>query len=66
MRAWMINSRLYIAGAILGGIAGYFYWQYVGCSSGSCAITSKPFNSVLYFAFMGAVFLGLFQKKKKT
>lgn len=52
-------------GAFLGAIAGYFYWQQVGCSSGTCMITSKPVNSTVYGAMMGALLLSMFKKEDK-
>lgn len=60
----MLDYKLYIIGAAVGGIAGYLYWKYVGCVTGTCAITSKPINSTLYFAFFGAVLLSFFKKEK--
>lgn len=51
-------------GAIVGAIGGYLYWKWVGCSSGTCAITSKPLNSSIYFAIIGALLFSLFQKKR--
>ncbi len=54
-----------MAGAVVGAIAGYFYWQQVGCSTGSCAITSKPLNSTLYGGVLGALVFGLFKKQNK-
>lgn len=62
MKKWVKNNRLYIIGAALGAVAGYVYWQQVGCASGTCAITSKPLNSTLYGALMGALLLGMFKK----
>lgn len=53
-----------IAGILLGAIGGYLYYQYVGCASGTCMITSKPINSTVYGALMGGLFLNLFQKRK--
>ena len=50
-------------GAVIGGLAGFLYWKYVGCLTGTCAISSRPLNSTLYFAVMGAVLLGSFRKK---
>ncbi len=38
---------------ILGGIAGYLYYHFVGCSSGSCGITSNPVMSVIFGGTMG-------------
>lgn len=32
-------------GFIARALAGYVYYYYVGCASGTCAITSKPLNS---------------------
>lgn len=51
-----------MVGAVIGAIGGYIYWQQIGCVSGTCAITSKPLNSTLYGAVMGALLLGLFKK----
>lgn len=49
---------------LLGALAGYAYWFYIGCNSGSCAITSSPVNSSIYGAVMGALFLNMFTKEK--
>jgi hypothetical protein len=63
MKRWIRRNWLYGAGALLGGLAGYLYWQAYGCRQG-CTITSSPRNSTLYFAFLGALLFGMFQKKK--
>lgn len=65
MRNWILNNILYIIGALVGAIAGFLYWKYVGCLTGTCAITSKPLNSTVYFAFMGALLFGFFRKETK-
>lgn len=41
------------AGILLGGIAGFMYYYFVGCTSGSCAITSNPVSSVLFGGVLG-------------
>ena len=56
--------KLSIIGILLGAIGGYLYYHYVGCASGTCAITSKPLNSTLYGAVMGGLLLNIFQKEK--
>lgn len=65
----MINflkrNKLYFLGALVGALSGFFYWKYVGCITGTCAITSSPLNSTLYFAFFGAVLFGFFKKQTK-
>jgi hypothetical protein len=66
MKKWLVNNKLYLSGAALGAVAGFLYWKFVGCSSGTCAITSKPLNSTLYFAMMGALLFGTFKKSAKT
>ncbi|HLP64765.1 DUF6132 family protein [Flavobacterium sp.] len=52
-------------GVVVGAIAGYAYYYYVGCQSGTCAITSKPINSTLYGSVMGGLLFNLFVKEKK-
>jgi hypothetical protein len=48
--------RMEIIGILVGGVLGYAYYHFVGCNSGTCAITSKPLNSTLYGAVMGLLF----------
>ncbi|MCB0490172.1 MAG: hypothetical protein KDC99_16940 [Cyclobacteriaceae bacterium] len=54
----------WVAGIAVGAIGGYLYWYYIGCVSGSCAITSSPVNSTIYGALMGGLFLNTFESKK--
>lgn len=56
--------KFHILGLIIGAIAGYAYYYFVGCASGTCAITSKPLNSTLYGAVMGGLLADLFKKEK--
>jgi uncharacterized membrane protein len=44
-----------VIGALLGSAAGYAYYYFVGCASGTCAITSNPINSAAYGALMGGL-----------
>jgi hypothetical protein len=52
-------------GIAIGALAGYGYYFYVGCASGTCAITSKPLNSTLYGALMGGLIFNMFVKETK-
>jgi hypothetical protein len=63
MKQILKKNWSYVAGAAVGGIAGYFYWQQVGCTSGTCAISSKPLNSTLYFALLGSLLFSILFKK---
>jgi hypothetical protein len=55
---------LTLIGVVVGAVAGYAYYFYVGCASGTCAITSKPLNSTLYGSLMGGLLFNLFVKEK--
>jgi hypothetical protein len=57
--------KLTLIGIFLGAIAGYLYYYFVECASGTCAITSKPLNSTLYGAMMGALLLNSFRRQEK-
>jgi len=46
---WRIGS------IVLGGSAGYAFYRYVGCKSGSCIITGNPWLSTIYGALLGAL-----------
>lgn len=66
MKTILLNNKLTILGIIIGAIAGYAYYYFVGCASGSCSITSKPLNSTAYGALMGALlFSGLKKEENK-
>ena len=64
MKSWVLNNKLLIAGVALGAIGSYLYWQQIGCSSGTCAITSKWHNSTAYGALMGGLLFSMFKKEK--
>lgn len=44
---WFVKYRKMLIGVLAGAVAGYAYYYFVGCASGSCAITSNPVNSTL-------------------
>ena len=59
---FIIKNKITILGTIIGAVAGYLYFYYIGCQSGTCAITSKPINSTLYGAVLGYLISTNFKK----
>jgi len=47
---------------LIGALAGFGYWYFFGCTNG-CAITSSPWRSSVYGAFMGYFAFGSLPKK---
>ncbi len=44
-----------IIGIIAGGGLGFAYYKFVGCSSGTCPLTSNPVISTIYGAVLGVL-----------
>ncbi|MFY8166457.1 MAG: DUF6132 family protein, partial [Sediminibacterium sp.] len=59
---WIQKNILGIIGIVIGAIAGFAYWKFIGCNSGTCMITSKPLNSTLYGSLMGYLLFSIFKK----
>ena len=57
--------KVTIIGVILGAVAGYLYYKYVGCITGTCVITSRPLNATLYGAIIGGLLVNSLIKKEK-
>ena len=49
----------------VGAIGGDAYYHFIGCASGTCAITSKPVNATLYGSLMGGLIFNIFVKSEK-
>ena len=64
MKTFIKEHLLKIIGATLGAVAGYLYYHFVGCASGTCPITSNPYISVIYGGFLGYLLLDMFKKKE--
>ncbi|MDQ3141440.1 MAG: DUF6132 family protein [Bacteroidota bacterium] len=61
---FILKHKLTILGILFGAAGGYLYYHFIGCASGSCAITSKPLNSTLYGAMMGGLLFSSFKREK--
>ena len=64
MKIFLKKNILTIIGVPLGALAGFLYWKFVGCNSGSCAITSNPVNSTIYGSIMGGLLCSILQNNK--
>lgn len=58
-----ITTGIFIA---VGLAAGFAYWRFVGCSSGSCPLTSNWYSSTLIGGFFGYALSDIKPKKKKV
>ena len=58
--------RLVLLGVVIGALGGYLYWLFIGCSSGSCPITSSPLLSSLWGAVMGGLLFSIFKREEKS
>ena len=56
MIPFILKYKMMLIGILIGAVAGYAYYYFVGCAGGTCPISSKPLNSTLYGALAGAVF----------
>jgi Family of unknown function (DUF6132) len=54
-----VNRMLRLGLFIIGGaIAGYAYYRFVGCRTGTCPISGNPYISTIYGALMGFLISG--------
>lgn len=53
----VVNNKFYriVFGVMIGALLGFLYWRFVGCNSGTCAITSNPYKTVILFSIMGGL-----------
>lgn len=66
MENFIKKYKLGLIGIVLGGILGYAYYHFIGCNTGTCAITSKPINSSVYGMVVGYLILSTFEKTKEN
>lgn len=62
MKDFIRRNTIVILLSITGAIAGFLYWKYVGCLSGTCVIKSVWYLSTLYGLGLGWVLGGLVQE----
>ncbi|MDX2174588.1 MAG: DUF6132 family protein [Bacteroidota bacterium] len=62
MKKLIVKYKLELIGGVVGLILGWSYWYFIGCASGTCAITSSPINSSLYGSLLGGLLFSMFKK----
>jgi phage shock protein E len=61
-----VKKHLFVfIGVFFGGITGFLYYKFIGCASGTCAITSKPLNSSIYGMIMGGLLFDMIKGFRK-
>lgn len=60
------KNKITFLGVLFGAIGGYLYYTYVGCLSGTCAITSSPIMSTIYGGVMGGLLFNMFEKEPRN
>lgn len=58
MKKWL-KPTLFIAGGAMIGLA---YYYFIGCSSGTCPLTSHPLVTMVYMGLVGWLLSGIFGK----
>jgi hypothetical protein len=47
------DKRKMLVSVLIGAVAGYGFYYFIGCSTGTCPITSNPWMSTGYGALLG-------------
>lgn len=55
-----------VPGLLAGALLGFGYYYFIGCKSGTCAITSNPLISTAYGALIGIIYTWPGKKLKKS
>jgi len=59
MKKWLRPAMFALGGAL----AGILYYHFIGCTAGSCPITSNPVSSMIYMGLIGWLLSGVFGKE---
>ena len=51
LKTWAFWKPVFFT--VIGGAGGFIYYLFIGCASGTCAITSNPYASIAFGGFIG-------------
>lgn len=55
MKNFLVQYKWKLVGISIGAIAGFSYWYFIGCTSGTCPIQSHWHTSTLYGGLLGYI-----------
>lgn len=55
-----VKFRKIISGILIGGLAGFLFYYFVGCKTGSCPITGHSYSSIMAGSLMGYLISDIF------
>lgn len=55
MNEFLKTYKWKIVGVAIGAVAGFAYWYFIGCNSGTCPIQSNWHTSTLYGGLLGYI-----------
>ncbi len=55
-----------LLGAAAGAVGGALYAHFIGCRTGTCALTSSPWRAAAFFGLTGAVALWPSSPRRET
>lgn len=53
LKNWILKKKSALILLAVGAVAGFLYWNFIGCASGNCGIKAKWHTSIAYGALMG-------------
>ena len=66
MKKLLFKNWLTLVLVSAGLLGGFFYWRFIGCTSGTCPITSNWHSSVILGGLLGFVIRDLFPGPGRT
>jgi len=50
-----MKKLLVLSLTVFGGLFGFAYYYFIGCTTGTCPLTSNPISSTIYGGIMGSL-----------